>query len=482
MREVLFIDDQLDSWLDILQAKLKRWDWHVIGEENPGQALARIKEMSPDAVLLDIMFPDGDSMINLGKPTLYSIRKKYPSLPVVMLTSTLADAGLEVDPDDFNAADYIFSKDGLSLASDDFDPFEELAKQLNRACSRAEEVQPLDERLGFIVGETIKMQQVAKEILKIAPLDSTVLIRGESGTGKELISKAIHENSPRADGPFIKLNCAALSNDLLESELFGHEKGSFTGAVSQRKGRFEQANSGSIFLDEIGEISPAFQTKLLRVLQEGEFERVGGTKTIRVDVRVIAATHFNLEQGAKEGKFREDLYYRLNVTPIFIPALRERKSDILVLFNHFVLKKNQELGLSILPVLREDVATMLKAHDWPGNIREFENAIHAAMAKANASILTLGAFAHFGQEEQAELGLVSNDIVKDILNGRSDWGVLKNIKGEMRKSILVGLIEQIKENDGKRPGSAELASLLGISDDNMRRVIRDAGLSLREFD
>ena len=227
-----------------------------------------------------------------------------------------------------------------------------------------------------IVGHSPQMRRAFEQVRQVSKWDSTVLIRGESGTGKELIGNAIHYNSPRANGPFVKLNCAALSENLLETELFGHEKGAFTGAVSQRKGRFEQADGGTIFLDEIGEISPLFQAKLLRVLQEGEFERVGGTKTIKVDVRVITATNRDLEQGVEKGDFREDLYYRLNVMPIFVPALRDRAEDIPDIARFLVDKLTKRQGRKLM--LTDSAIRLLIRHAWPGNVRELENCLERA--------------------------------------------------------------------------------------------------------
>jgi Nif-specific regulatory protein len=236
-----------------------------------------------------------------------------------------------------------------------------------------------------MVGHTRNMQLVFEQVRQVAKWNTTVLVRGESGTGKELIANAIHYNSPRANGPFIKLNCAALPDNLLESELFGHEKGAFTGAVSQRKGRFEQAHGGTIFLDEIGEISPAFQAKLLRVLQEGEFERVGGVKTQVVDVRVVAATNKDLEAEVQDGSFREDLYYRLNVMPIKTPPLRERREDISDLSRFLVSKiaKNQGRELQI----DDGAIGLLMRYDWPGNVRELENCLERAAVMSEAGII-----------------------------------------------------------------------------------------------
>ncbi|WP_461591279.1 nif-specific transcriptional activator NifA [Thiobacillus sp.] len=238
--------------------------------------------------------------------------------------------------------------------------------------------------LDNVIGHSKRMQDVFAEVHQAAPGKSTVLLRGESGTGKEVIARSVHYLSPRKGAPFVKVNCAALSETLLESELFGHEKGSFTGATQERKGRFEMAQGGTLFLDEIGEISPMFQTKLLRVLQEREFERVGGNKSIKVDVRLIAATNRNMEEDVAKGAFRADLYYRVNVVSIFLPPLRERREDIPPLIEHFLDKfnKDNDRKLSITPAA---MAVMLKCN-WPGNVRELENCIErtATMTRTNA--------------------------------------------------------------------------------------------------
>lgn len=237
-----------------------------------------------------------------------------------------------------------------------------------------------------MVGRSHLMQIVFNQVRQVAKWNTTVLVRGESGTGKELVAHAIHYNSQRANGPFIKLNCAALPDTLLESELFGHEKGAFTGAVTQRKGRFEQAHGGTIFLDEIGEITPAFQAKLLRVLQEGELERVGGVKTIKVDVRVVAATNKDLEGAVQAGEFRQDLYYRLNVMPIYMPPLRERSEDIPDLARFLVGKiakmHGRELNIS------DEALALLMRYEWPGNVRELENCLERAAVMSNEGNIT----------------------------------------------------------------------------------------------
>jgi len=230
------------------------------------------------------------------------------------------------------------------------------------------------------------MREVYDQVAQVASTATTVLIRGESGTGKELVAHAIHYNSPRASKPFIKVNCAALPETLIESELFGHEKGSFTGAHARKRGRFELAEGGTLFLDEIGDLSPALQVKLLRVLQEREFERVGGTETVKVNVRLIAATNVELEQAVQDGRFRSDLYYRLNVFSIYMPALRERKTDVLLLADHFLEKYSRQNGKRIRRISTPAI-DMLMSYHWPGNVRELENVIERSTLVCEGSVI-----------------------------------------------------------------------------------------------
>ncbi|WP_319529255.1 nif-specific transcriptional activator NifA [uncultured Cohaesibacter sp.] len=254
-----------------------------------------------------------------------------------------------------------------------------------------------------IVGETDAMRMVFDQVRMVAKWNTTVLIRGESGTGKELIANAIHYNSPRAKEPYLKLNCAALPDNLLESELFGHEKGAFTGATSQRKGRFEQADGGTLFLDEIGEITPAFQSKLLRILQEGEFERVGGNKTIKVDVRIIAATNKDLEAAIESGEFREDLYYRLNVMTIKMPSLKDRMDDIPELARFLISKVAEQQGREL--TLKDSAIRLLLRHTWPGNVRELENCLERAAVMSPDGIIDRDAVSLSGLPEKALTGV-----------------------------------------------------------------------------
>jgi Nif-specific regulatory protein len=303
-----------------------------------------------------------------------------------------------------------------------------------------------------MIGESPRMREVYRVIERIAPAEATVLIRGESGTGKELVAHAIHNNSERSDKQFVAINCAVLSETLLESELFGYEKGAFTGAVAQKRGRLEVANGGTLFLDEVGELTPATQSKLLRVLQERQFERVGGTRTIDVDVRIIAATNRNLEEAIKDGTFRQDLYYRLNVISLTLPALRERREDIPLLACHFVAKyskKCKRLVSGISPETRE----CLLRYDWPGNVRELENAIERAVVLGNSDVIM--------PDDLPETLLT----IAPVPASNFHEAVL-----EMKKQYILRTLEQTSGN------YTEAAKQLGIHPTNLHRLIRTLGL------
>jgi two-component system response regulator HydG len=306
-----------------------------------------------------------------------------------------------------------------------------------------------------MVGEGPAMQRVYHFISKVAPTDSTVLISGESGTGKELAARAIHRNSKRAQKPFMAVNCAALTETLLESELFGHEKGAFTGAFSQKKGRLEIADGGTVFLDEIGELSPALQVKLLRVLQEREFERVGGTVTIKVDLRVIAATNKNLEEAIESAEFRQDLYYRLNVVSLEMPALRERREDIMLLASYFVDKYGTRCNRKLLGVSTEARAR-LTAYDWPGNVRELENAIERAIVLGTTDVML--------PEDLPEALLE-----RETSAAHSTMGYHEAVT-QTKKEIILKAIEEAKGN------YTEAARLLGVHPNYLHRLIRNLNL------
>ncbi len=376
---ILVADDE-ESHRMMLRAVLEE-EGYEMAEAADGLEAVRAVEQEPfDLILLDIRMPGLD-----GVETLTEIRKISPHVPVLMMTA-YASVKTAVEALKAGAFEYLIKP--LDI--------EELKILIEKALEHyhlREENLALKERLGdrfdfsSMIGKSRKMIEVFDLLAQVAPSDATVLILGESGTGKELVANALHQNSPRASQPFIKISCAALPETLLESELFGHEKGAFTGAVARREGRFWAAHRGSIFLDEVGEMNATTQTKLLRVLQEKEFEPLGSTRTIKVDVRVIAATHKDLEKEVREGRFREDLFYRLNVVPVSIPPLRERKEDLPSLAIHFLTiygEKNRKKLKEISPKALD----LLIRHDWPGNIRELENFIERAVIVARGEMIT----------------------------------------------------------------------------------------------
>ncbi|GMT47511.1 MAG: acetoacetate metabolism regulatory protein AtoC [bacterium] len=367
MQSVLVIEDDI-TVRDVLNEFLISEKYRVTLEENGLAGLERLRKESFDIIFLDLAMPV------MGRMDVLKAMKETQNsdTPCIIITAygTVKNA---VEAMRAGAFDYVtkpFRLDELGII---------IRKALDVAKLRKENIRlkrELRKRYEFhgLIGSSPEMQKVYDLIEKIADTDSTVLITGESGTGKELIAKVIHYNSYRSGKNFVPLNCAAIPKDLLESELFGHEKGAFTGAINTRIGRFELASGGTLFLDEIGELDPSLQVKLLRVLQEREFERVGSTKTIKVDVRILAATNRNLEERTREGKFREDLYYRLNVIPVHIPPLRNRKEDTPVLIEHF-LKKHAKTKKRQSPRIPKYIMDVLLRYRWPGNVRELENLI-----------------------------------------------------------------------------------------------------------
>ena len=343
-------------------------------------AIELVRQHFFDLAIVDIRMPKQN-----GIQVLEAVKATSPETTVIMMTA-FGTIDIAVEAMQKGAVDFITKPYKL----------EQIELKIDRALQQTRvsmENQYLREELGIrynlddVIGESPKMQSVYAKVQMVAATNSTVLIMGESGTGKELIARAIHQHSQRKERAFIRVNCAALAEGILESELFGHEKGAFTNAVRQKPGRFELANEGTLFLDEVGDLPLSTQVKLLRVLQEREFERVGGTKTISVDVRLIAASNRDLPSLIRAGRFREDLYYRLNVVPIEIPPLRERREDIPLLVAHFLRKYNAETGKRISEI-HPDVMGMLSAYSWPGNVRELENAIERAVVLARGSVLT----------------------------------------------------------------------------------------------
>jgi DNA-binding NtrC family response regulator len=367
---ILIVDDEANARTAL--ADLLRDEGYSIETAADGfKALPKLEDFSPDLLLTDLRMPGMDGLDLLRKA-----REMDPETAAVVMTAHGA-VDTAVAAMRQGAADYLTKPINV----------EELVIVIDRALERRRlrrEAGLLRARLSerfriqSIVGSSPPMQKVFETVLQVAPSRASVLITGESGTGKELVAAAIHEHSPRSSGPFVKLHCAALAETLLESELFGHERGAFTGAAARRDGRFQQADGGTLFLDEIGEISPSVQVKLLRFLQEREFERVGGNQTIKVDVRIVAATNRDLQARVREGKFREDLYYRLNVVSVEMPPLRFRPTDIPLLAMHFLRKYAAEDGKNVTG-FSDDALERITRYSWPGNVRELENAIERAV-------------------------------------------------------------------------------------------------------
>ena len=352
-------DDRSIRW--VLQKAFTNAGLEPTTFEDARQVLKRLAVEKPDVIISDIRMPGVD-----GIELLASIGARYPDIPVIIMTAH----------SDLDSALAAYQGGAFEYLPKPFD-VDEAVELVRRALQHAQEqragaTHPAEEETPEIIGEAPAMQEVFRAIGRLSRSNITVLINGESGTGKELVARALHRHSPRADQPFIALNMAAIPHDLLESELFGHERGAFTGAQTQRRGRFEQADHGTLFLDEIGDMPAEMQTRLLRVLSDGEFYRVGGHTAIKVDVRIVAATHQDLEQRVREGRFREDLFHRLNVIRIHIPSLRERREDIPKLAQYFLNRAATELNVEP-KVLRPEVVDYLRALDWPGNVRQMEN-------------------------------------------------------------------------------------------------------------
>jgi len=403
VRSILIVDDEVGA-RESLRMILKN-EYEVFLAKNAEEAFLRIKEHAPDVILLDIILPDLD-----GLKVLEIVKQNDPDAIVIMITATKT-VKTAVEAMKLGAYDYVTK------------PFEvdELRLMISRSLSTQaleKEVQYLrkevDKNFGFgnIIGKSDVMKEIFNVIRQIADSKSTVLIMGESGTGKELVSRAIHYISQRRNTPFVTINCAAIPETLIESELFGHEKGAFTNAIERKLGRFEIAHSGTLFLDEIGELSLATQAKILRFLEEREFNRVGGSKTIKVDVRLIAATNKDLTQLIKKGLFREDLYYRINVVPIILPPLRERPEDIPLLLDHFVQKFSAENKKQVKGVSKEAL-DILKNYEWPGNVRELENLVERVVT------LTMNSYI---QPNELPFSLLNvpkmNGLKESILTGR----------------------------------------------------------------
>jgi nitrogen regulation protein NR(I) len=353
-------DDRSIRW--VLEKALRQADMEVTSFDNGTSAIGALKETEPDAIITDVRMPGIDGLALLTR-----IREEHPDLPVIVMT---AHSDLESTVSAYKGGAFEYLPKPF-----DVDEAVELVRRASdlHQEGRAKRTPDISaDKMPEIIGAAPAMQEVFRAIGRLSRSNITVLINGESGTGKELVAHALYRHSPRVDKPFIALNTAAIPRDLLESELFGHERGAFTGAHTMRRGRFEQADGGTLFLDEIGDMPSELQTRLLRVLADGEFYRVGGHTPIKVDVRIIAATHQNLEARVQEGRFREDLFYRLNVIRIHVPPLRDRREDITALADYFLMTAAQELEVE-LKSLRSDTTAYLSQLYWPGNVRQLQN-------------------------------------------------------------------------------------------------------------
>ncbi|NOR10659.1 MAG: response regulator [Desulfovibrionaceae bacterium] len=448
--KILVVDDE-PSHRQMLEAVLTA-DGYEVQQANDGQeAINSVEERFYDLILMDLRM----SRVS-GIEALKKIKELSPGIPVIIMTA-YASVSTAVDALKSGAYDYL-------TKPLDIEELKILVSKALRQRQLEQENVYLRERLGDrfdfsnIIGRSSAMRDLFETVALVAPTEATVLIVGESGTGKELIANAIHQNSPRTDRPFIKVNCAALPETLLESELFGHEKGAFTGALARKQGRFQLAHRGSIFLDEIGEMSPTTQTKILRVLQEREFEPLGSTQTVKVDTRVVTATNKNLKEEIQEGRFREDLYYRLNVVALEVPPLRERREDISLLADFF-LKQYAEKNRRLIKGFTPRAMDLLMRHGWPGNVRELENVVERAVIMARGDVISQTELPDTLRELEAE----TEKATVDLTPGRS----LKEMEREM-------ILRTLEDTGGNRTRSAEI---LGISRRTLQLKLKDYGIN-----
>ncbi len=451
--EILVIEDNETMRLGIVES-LTRERFAVHQFDNGPEALKFFENRLPSLAIIDLKMEPMDGISILKK------MKEMNSRVEVLMISAFGTVETAVNAMQLGAADFLTK------------PFssEELLERVKKIFEKIKNRQRLEELLdqnyllqseldigyGEIIGDSEKMKNIYQLIEKVAGKDSTVLIQGESGTGKELIAHAIHKRSNRAERPFIKINCGALNENLLESELFGHEKGAFTGAIKLKKGRFELANKGTLFLDEIGDVSQTMQVKLLRVLQDGEFERVGGEQTIKTNVRIITATNQDLNKLIMEGKFREDLFYRLSVIPILLPALRERKEDIPLLVNHFLKKLAEQIGEPAKSINEEGMKLLLN-HSWAGNIRELENLIERLCVISHS--------------QEIETELIARHISNGHTNANSfDKLPLDDAVSSFEKNLV---IQAMKKANGVKYRAAKI---LGISTSVLYYKLQKYGL------
>lgn len=455
MSRILVVDDE-SLMREFISESLLSHGYDVDTAENGARAIDLIGGESYDVILTDYKMPKVTGMDVLRKA-----REKLPDAKVVIMTAygTVENA---VEAMKLGAFDYItkpFSVDEILILVKRAVEFKSLQAENRRLYTELEDRY----RSRNIIGNSPVMQRIFDLVNTVSQSRSTVLITGKSGTGKELAARAIHYQSPRKNGPFVKINCAALPAELMESELFGHEKGAFTGAIRRYKGRFERADGGTLLLDEISEMSPQLQAKLLRILQEREFEPVGSSETIQVDVRIIATTNRDLQKQIEAGEFREDLYYRLNVIHIILPPLRDRHEDIPHLAHHFLQKYNQENGKAIEGI-SEEVLDVWKRYDWPGNVRELENTVERAVVMCKGKVLSLSdipPITEIPEEEAAIPEPVSED-------AECDWELDSKVGGTLASMEREIILKTLSREGGNRTNAARV---LGISVRTLRNKL-----------
>jgi nitrogen regulation protein NR(I) len=471
MERIVVVDDDL-SLCHFLTKPLSQKGYQVIACHNGKQALQIISEQEANLVLLDNKLPD-----RTGLDILREIKQNHPKMPVIIMTA-FGTTDTAIEAMRLGAFDYVLKPFELEEIIELVDKGLEANKLMKRAVAIPALFESLEDS-DQIIGKSKVMQEVYKFIGQVAESDVTVLIRGESGTGKELVARAIYQHSQRKDSPFLAINCAAIPETLLESELFGHEKGAFTGASKRRIGKFEQCHRGTILLDEVGDMTLSTQAKILRMLQEGEFERIGGNETIKVDVRVLASTNRKLEELIKEGKFREDFYYRLKIMAIVLPPLRERKEDIQELTEYFFHLYNRQLGTQV-SYIDPSIFTKLLSYAWPGNVRELANTIKRGLILAKGDVLTAEDIlfdtedrtTSFANEEELEKNLnkMLDPLFSDILRF---WqtGLHSNLLEKVEKFLIQKALAETGQNQ------VQAAKLLGISRNTLRHRIEKYGLS-----
>jgi two-component system response regulator AtoC len=475
MPKILIVDDE-PAMVMVLSEALKQQRHEVVTANSADKALKLAYAQQPDLVIADIEMPAGKAS---GLDLLRKIKEYNPSIPVIMITgeATLNYAVMALRE---RAHDFIYKPFKVDEVINRVENALIQQRAVHALQENVELKQQLREKFRFdnIIGNSARMEQVYRLIERVANTDSTILLLGESGTGKELVAKALHYNSRRAAKHFVAVNCAALPEHLLESELFGHRKGAFTGAALDKIGLFQHADGGTIFLDEIGSMALSLQSKLLRFLQDKELRRVGDTKTTKVDVRMIAATNEPLQERLKQKNFREDLYYRISVIPIELPTLRDRTEDIPLLATHFVQLISQSHG-GKPPRIADDVMTLLKVYRWPGNVRELQNAMERACALCDDGVITLKDLPERLLEKMSGLttGAADRGLQKELADSVAGAAIFSrggppmSLKDFLHQQELFYIAQTVKAAGGDKDKAAEL---LGISSSTLYRKITEA--------